>query len=248
MSVCDAAVRVARRPRTVRAGGHYVAALLPRGRQHVRRSSRYGPELVARNRDMYLKLLLLITVVSSSPLKDARREPDAKREVFELIYVNRAEYLYPVHPTSETNTPVRSATLGHARTRERRPVKSQSDANKIKITFSNNSVTDYVITNDALDDCTAQNNKTALKINCNKANGRDLENGKRRTVLNFVPKVSKNVGDNDVSDDKWVWGYAEQTTVSQTHSTVDLDDRAAFNGDKCPKGKVRIANKCIEEE
>ncbi|CAB3229258.1 unnamed protein product [Arctia plantaginis] len=57
---------------------------------------------------------------------------------------------------------------------------------------------------------------------------------------------AKTAQDNEVKGgddgDRWIWSNVETTTL------VPLDDRAAFAGNNCPAGTVRIRDRCIAED
>lgn len=53
------------------------------------------------------------------------------------------------------------------------------------------------------------------------------------------------------NDDQWIWPEdnnnkppVTSSTSTEPPTTTDLDDRTAFNGDKCPTGTIRVGNFC----
>ncbi|XP_045762410.1 uncharacterized protein LOC123865435 [Maniola jurtina] len=69
---------------------------------------------------------------------------------------------------------------------------------------------------------------------------------------NKIPTGSRGVDgrvpkEKDEEEVPWVWG-TEPATRASTTDVNDLDDRAAFEGSKCPTGYVRVNGICVEKE
>uniref|UniRef100_A0A1E1WL21 GATA zinc finger domain-containing protein 14-like n=1 Tax=Pectinophora gossypiella TaxID=13191 RepID=A0A1E1WL21_PECGO len=58
---------------------------------------------------------------------------------------------------------------------------------------------------------------------------------------------NRSVGRESPEGDKWIWSVENEKKPNfTTPKTVTLDDRTAIDGDKCPTGKTRIGDKCVD--
>lgn len=95
------------------------------------------------------------------------------------------------------------------------------------------------------------------------SNRQSTESSRRTTIEDRVVTAgTKSTQDNELAsrthpegisgtkdDDKWIWdGRTETSTKSSVTTLPAVDDRAAFNGDKCPTGQVRFNNMCVNKD
>ncbi|PZC77583.1 hypothetical protein B5X24_HaOG203206 [Helicoverpa armigera] len=71
--------------------------------------------------------------------------------------------------------------------------------------------------------------------------------GTKTTQDNEVTPKIELKPENAVDDDRWVWGNADDKIV-ETTTLVNLDDRAAFTGNACPQGKVKVGDRCVTRD
>lgn len=96
----------------------------------------------------------------------------------------------------------------------------------------------------------------ALGKSTPRPSGRDNSAMDERPVFQTTAKIPVVDDKNKTNDEQWVWSDSSETkysmptptTKSPTNSnatTPDVNDRAAFNGDKCPTGLVRMGSLCV---
>lgn len=87
---------------------------------------------------------------------------------------------------------------------------------------------------------TNMNNKT-VNTNNNMDNSSYIDKYDGKTTSdNEVTKSYGSSGD----EDRWVWANGDENNQTTT-LIVPLDDRAAFSGNNCPTGKVKINDSCV---
>lgn len=73
---------------------------------------------------------------------------------------------------------------------------------------------------------------------------RDNSEMEQRPVFQTSAKPALSYSRNETNGDVWVWTGTNSTSTEPSMTTPDLDDRAAFTGDKCPNGRVRVGSIC----
>lgn len=82
--------------------------------------------------------------------------------------------------------------------------------------------------------------------------GRDNFEIDQRPIFQTSAKPAVINNTKETNGDVWVWSEGSEnkspatndTSTESSATTPDLDDRAAFNGDKCPTGSVRVGSIC----
>lgn len=110
---------------------------------------------------------------------------------------------------------------------------NSSSVNQSSINPYHNSVKN--VKNKNTDNNTKTNTFTTESCNRTMGPSINLDIGGTLRAKSARDNEVKGVGDGD----KWIWSNSETTTL------VPLDDRAAFAGNNCPDGMVRIRDQCV---
>lgn len=97
----------------------------------------------------------------------------------------------------------------------------------------------------------SQNIKVSKQTHAQSISNNTIDNGAVK-IINEDNNINKTIerifADNEQDDDEhWIWLDGEETTIPPI-TIIDLNDRAAFTGNQCPTGKVKIVDKCVEPD
>lgn len=137
----------------------------------------------------------------------------------------------------------------HNNKERRRTHSQQNKENTEKITRSNiNTRTSEKIQHQERSDNKHMTTLAPKKSN-ERPSGRDNSEMDQRPIFQTSAKPDVD-NKKETNDDEWVWSDGSENKPPTNHTKVnstsspDLDDRAAFNGDKCPNGRVRVGSIC----
>lgn len=90
------------------------------------------------------------------------------------------------------------------------------------------------------------NNRFNTTVNIINSNRNDYNSTKyeSKTTQDNEVTIRTHEGRTDKDEDRWIWSNSDDKIV-ETTTLFDLGDRAAFSGNGCPDGKVKIGNTCV---